>query len=374
MNVGLSWLLNNFICKELYAPYIIDTDIEYIGALTEIYDIVLKQAMNAGANTESINIIKDYRTKILDAMKACYRADLSDSSAIIRDLIQDIGDDPFAVNTLSDSDAFLGCKDEELQFFRCRTGNPSKSYTAKEMLHLPKKMRAKSGNYRFSIPGNPSLYLANSSYGCWIETGFPSAIDFNVSPVLLDGTQKIFNLAVSIRDYHALHDLEANRVHCWLKLYMLSIATSFRIKEEGRTFKSEYVISQAIMMACKKLGYDGVAYYSKRVSDEIFSLCAINLALFVNYDDEYSEIVKHMKMDDSFNYALYNQLMPSLKYKTYDLRSVRTGAITNIGSYDRQYPYRETEFFAFDMFLFTTWRDKPNNKGKDHIPWGVDTK
>lgn len=242
------------------------------------------------------------------------------------------------------------------------------------MLHLPKKMRAKSGNYRFSIPGNPSLYLANSSYGCWIETGFPSAIDFNVSPVLLDGTQKIFNLAVSIRDYHALHDLEANRVHCWLKLYMLSIATSFRIKEEGRTFKSEYVISQAIMMACKKLGYDGVAYYSKRVSDEIFSLCAINLALFVNYDDEYSEIVKHMKMDDSFNYALYNQLMPSLKYKTYDLRSVRTGAITNIGSYDRQYPYRETEFFAFDMFLFTTWRDKPNNKGKDHIPWGVDTK
>lgn len=100
MNVGLSWLLNNFICKELYAPYIIDTDIEYIGALTEIYDIVLKQAMNAGANTESINIIKDYRTKILDAMKACYRADLSDSSAIIRDLIQDIGDDPFAVNTL----------------------------------------------------------------------------------------------------------------------------------------------------------------------------------------------------------------------------------------------------------------------------------
>ena len=373
-NMKLSWLLNNFICKELYAPYIIGTDIEYMNVLTEKYDIVLKQAMNAGADTESIKIIEDYRNKILEAMKAYYRADLSDSSAIVRGLIQDIGDDPFAVNDLFNSDAFLGCKDEELQFFRCRTGNPSKSYTAKEMLHLPKKMRAKSGNYRFSIPGNPSLYLANSSYGCWIETGFPSAIDFNVSPVILDGTQKIFNLAVSIRDYHALRDFEASRVHCWLKLYMLSIATSFRIREEGRTFKSEYVISQAIMMACKKLGYDGVAYYSKRVSDELFSLCAINLALFVNYDDEYSEIVKHMKMDDSFNFALYNQLKPSLKYKEYVLRSVLTGVITDIGSYDRQYPYRETEFFAFDKFLFSTWRDKPNYKGKEHIPWGVDTK
>lgn len=372
--MGLSWLKKNFICKELYAPYIIDTDIEYIDALNEKYEIVLKQAKNAGADAESIKIIEDYKDEILKAIKAYYCADLSKSSSIVRNLIQDIGDDPFAINNLSASYAFLGCKNQELQFFRCRTGNPSKSFTAKEMLHLPKKMRAKSGNYRFSIPGNPSLYLANSSYGCWIETDFPSATDFNVSPVLLDGTQKIFNLAVTIRDFHALNDFEANRVHCWLKLYMLSVATSFRIKEEGRTFKSEYVISQAIMMACKKLGYDGVAYYSKRVTDEIFSLCAINLALFVNYDDEYSDIVKHIKMDDSFNYALYNQLKPSLKYKEYNLRSVQTGVITNIGSYDRQYPYIETEFFDFDMFLFTTWRDKPKNKGKDDIPWGVNTK
>ena len=50
-----------------------------------------------------------------------------------------------------------------------------------------------------------------------------------------------------------------------------------QIKEGGRTFKSEYIISQSIMMACKRLGYDGVAYYSKRVYDEIFARCAINL-------------------------------------------------------------------------------------------------
>ena len=80
------------------------------------------------------------------------------------------------------------------------------------MLHLPKEMRAKSGNYRFSIPGNPSLYLSNSSYGCWIETGFPSEINFNVSPVILDGTQKIFNLAVSSRDFFITHDLDLDEI------------------------------------------------------------------------------------------------------------------------------------------------------------------
>ena len=169
-----------------------------------------------------------------------------------------------------------------------------------------------------------------------------------------------------------MNGFEENRVHCWLKLYMLTIATSYRIKEEGRIFKSEYIISQSIMMACKKLGYDGVAYYSKRVSDEIFSLCTINLALFVNYEKEYSDIVKYMKMDDSFNYALYQQLLPTLKHKNYKLRSTRSGFITNIGSYDRQYPYNETEFAGVDRFLFTTWRDKPNGKGKDEITWGID--
>ena len=76
-----------------------------------------------------------------------------------------------------------------------------------------------------------------------------------------------------------------------MKLLMLTIATSYRIKEAGRTFKSEYIISQSIMMACKRLGYDGVAYYSKRVSDEIFAFCAINLALFVDYKVNFQNLL-----------------------------------------------------------------------------------
>ena len=56
------------------------------------------------------------------------------------------------------------------------------------------------------------------------------------------------------------------------------------------------------------------------------------------------------------------------------MRSTHTGFTTNIGNYDRQYPYRETQFFDFDKFLFTSWRDKPNGKGKDEIPWGISIK
>lgn len=367
----LTWLNNNFICKELYAPFKIDKDNDYIHDLSARFDILLKQATNAKADAESIALIKKYKSKIIEALNCYYHADIEKSNIIIKNLIKNIGGDPLAVSELNSSCAFPGLQNTELQLFRSRIGNPANSFSAKDMLHLPYSLRAKSGNYRFSIPGNPSFYLSNSSYGCWIETGFPADIDFNVSPVLLDGAQKIFNLAVSIRDFSRLNEFESDRVHTWLKLLMFAIATSYIINESGRIFKSEYIISQSIMMACKKLRYDGVAYYSKRVSDEIFARCAINLALFVDYKNEYSDIINHIKIDNAFNYSVYKNLLESFKYRQYELRSVSSGFITNIGNYDRQYPYRETDFFCFDQFLFTTWKNKPYDKGKDKIPWGI---
>lgn len=368
--MSLSWLNNGFICKELYGPFVLAKDIEYKKDLSKKYSIVLNQAIKAGADEESIRIINKYKRKIIEAINCYYSADIAKCNIIINNLIKDVGEDPFAVSTLNSSFAFQGPHDQELQLFRCRIGDPSKKYSAKEMLFLPEKMRAKAGNYRFSIPGNPSLYLANSSYGCWIETGFPADTNFNVSPVLLDGQQRILNLAVWIRDFSGLNEFEEGRVHCWLKLYMLSIATSYRIDETERTFKSEYVISQSIMMASKKLGYDGVAYYSKRVDVEAFAICAINMALFVDYKNTQNSILHHIKMDDSFNFSVFKHLDYSLRYKEYDLRSINTGAITNIGSFARQYPYRETEFYEFDKFLFITWRDRHDSRNKEQLDFG----
>lgn len=369
--MSLTWLNNGFICRELYAPFKLKEDNDYRNDLENKYNIIMNQAKKSQADNESLKIIETFSTQILKALDLYYKADIAESNNIILDLVKDIGDNPFAVNSVSNSEAFPGDKTKELQFFRSRLGRPNKTFKAKDMLHLPNSMRAKSGNYRFSIPGNPSMYLANSSYGCWIETGCPAEIDFNVSPILLEGNQKIFNLAISIRDFRCLNEFQEDRVHCWLKLYLLTVATCYVIEEENRTFKSEYIISQSLMMACKKMNYDGIAYYSRRVDNEVFALCAINLVLFVNYVGEYSEMINHLKIDDAFNYSLYKQLNNSLKYKCYELRSTYSEYITNIGSFERQYPYKETDFYKFDQFLFTTWRDRSDDKGKDAIPWGT---
>ena len=115
------------------------------------------------------------------------------------------------------------------------------------MLHIPFSKRGKTGNYRFSIPGIPSLYLGNTSYSCWVELGRPSEHDFYVSPVLLDGSQRLLNLAVMTRKQWNLHDDDADYVRCWLKLIMLMIATSYVVEEENRVFRSEYIVSQSIL-------------------------------------------------------------------------------------------------------------------------------
>lgn len=354
-------------------PFVLEKDIDYVNNLRDKYSLFLNQACKAGADEESISIIKNYKKRILSAIKSYYQADIAKSYTIVKNLIVDVSKNSFAVDQLNNSKAFLGEAGEEIQFFRCRVGSPTNSFSRIDMLHLPRELRAKSGNYRFSIPGNPCYYLSNSSYGCWIETGCPAENEFNVAPIVLDGTQKIFNLAVSTRNIAYLNELEKSRVHCWIKLLMLAIATSYIIKEEGRSFKSEYIVSQAIMVACKKLKYDGVAYLSKRVSDELFSFCAINIALFVHYKNnkKYSDILNHMKIDDAFNYALYKQLLPSQRYKEYELRSVHIGTPVTIGNYNSYFPYKETEFYEFDRFLFASWQNKPNKKGKDSENWGV---
>lgn len=363
----LTWV-KEIIVKELYAPFVVEKDEEYYSDLRKKYKLLYQLAKDAGADNESLTIIKKYSDKIKESIRLYYDGSISKAHNVIRKLIKGCENDKLAVNTLINSEAFSGSKGTEIQFFRARLSDDAKSFKAKDMLHLPLSMLGKTGNYRFSIPGIPSLYLGNSSYACWLELGCPPDYRFNVSPVVLEGNQKIFNLAVMSRNWLRLNELEKSKVHSWLKLLVLMMATSYTVNESGRIFKSEYIVSQSIMLACKELGYDGVAYFSKRVSDEVFAYAAINLALFAPYqrNKSYSSVCEHIKIDDSFNYSLYKQLGSANRDCAYELRLMRTGLTTNIGEYreGRQFQYVMTEFCAFDKFLFSSW------KQKDHINWG----
>lgn len=117
--MSLLWLNSGFICKDLYSPFVLEKDFDYLNDLKEKYKIVLQQAEIAKADDESIKIIKKFKNKILEALKCYYKADIEKCNIIRRNFIKDIGEDSFAVSLLNNSYAFTGASKTEIQFFRC---------------------------------------------------------------------------------------------------------------------------------------------------------------------------------------------------------------------------------------------------------------
>ena len=100
----LTWLKNGFICKDLYAPFKLDKDVDYRDDLEKKYKIVMEQAKNANADNESLDIIDFFSTKILESLDLYYKADIAESNNIILELVKNIGDNPFAVNSVNNSE------------------------------------------------------------------------------------------------------------------------------------------------------------------------------------------------------------------------------------------------------------------------------
>ena len=84
----LPWLNNGFICRDLYAPFIIEKDNDYLNDLKKKYEIVLRQAVNAGADEESQKIIRKYKNKIIESINCYYCADIAKSNTIIYNLLK----------------------------------------------------------------------------------------------------------------------------------------------------------------------------------------------------------------------------------------------------------------------------------------------
>ncbi len=358
-------------------PINIKYDNEYFGTIQNKFDELIQVFQQNSAPNYIIEITKTYTNEILSAINLYYRGNIIQAHTKIFDLIEDCcNDNPFAISHINDSIAFLygvNPLNTEVQFFRARLNDNVVDYPAKEMLHIPFSQRSIVNTERFSIPGLPSLYLVNTSYVCWLEMGRPADHRFNVSPVILDNTQTIFNLAINLQNFFDVLDaaipiLEKEQKLCGLmKLYLLNFATSVNVKEQKRNFKSEYIISQMIMLACKNKGLNGITYHSKKVSHDSYAkVLGINLVLFAEYNGErnYSKICDHIKNGTSFNYSMFKQLLPSLNYRDYRLRIDNYPHIPYIGSFTRQFPYDETLFYKFDKYLFAFW-DKNLPRGDE---------
>ena len=54
----LGWISNDFIDKELFAPFVVKKDLDYLSDLKRKYRLILKKAENSGADETSLKILQ----------------------------------------------------------------------------------------------------------------------------------------------------------------------------------------------------------------------------------------------------------------------------------------------------------------------------
>lgn len=157
--MNLNWI-TKFNDKELHAPFGIAKDFDYYDDLRKRLTHLVNNLKTAGADYESIRIAKKYADNVCQSLRDYYRGDISSCHQRIENLIKGCDNHKLAVSTIRERCAFPGVKGTEIQFFRARKETSAVTLRPKDMLHIPFSLRGKSGNYRFSIPGVTSLYLA----------------------------------------------------------------------------------------------------------------------------------------------------------------------------------------------------------------------
>ncbi|MGJ1194613.1 RES domain-containing protein [Sphingobacterium siyangense] len=140
------------------------------------------------------------------------------------------------------------------------------------MFHIPFEKRNIVSTQRFSIPGLPSLYLANSIYVAWEELKRP---DYNQIQAVRLTNQRELNLLDLTTDIYREHSCSnvsnlrrnenelLNKVMVW----PLIAACSIKVQHSSDPFKPEYIIPQLLMQWIKReRDVDGIKYSSTNIN------------------------------------------------------------------------------------------------------------
>lgn len=185
--------------------------------------------------------------------------------------------------------------------------------------HIPFDERYRVSNQRFSVSGQPILYLDSSILDVLYELrseinsypeiaiasfSFDSIIDETINSIqkpikIYDITNQILKLfyekMAPLNHYGLDESIDFNNldfdIDKQFKKFILMHLCTFRIKE-GRKFVEEYVLGQLLTEALRINNYDGIKYPStqfdiKDLRFYMFSYSAVkeNLALFTKYSE-----------------------------------------------------------------------------------------
>lgn len=358
-------------------PIKIKTDSEYLSELNNTYTKYVKLLTKSEIPQKTINQVEKNCSQIINAVKCYYNGDVLSAQKYILTILQEYKDNELVVSDINKSYAFRGMipfyndtkfdkeKSEELNFFKARISDEDMILERKDMLHIPFNNRGIIKTQRFSIPGIPCLYLGTSSYVCWIELGKPQNSKFNVSSYKLKSDLKVLNLTLcwnllcgtsSGIDYGFDSKItDDSIIETCLCLLPLIIATSFIVIDKNRAFKSEYIISQLIMLCLSYINVDAVAYISKRVNIDYMGYPnSVNIAIPMKQSkgEKLSIQCKQIELTNPINFEEFCKLSIGDRWSPH-----RSYIINNFRSFNKivlsgqPLNYGNTIFAEFDNYL-----------------------
>lgn len=256
---------------ELYNAKRKDDDISYSSEEKELYPLRLKvrlkrllysyvrAAEKCGMPKTQLETSLKELGEICDALVFAYnKAAGGERSSAIDILSERI----FKNIQLSDFNMVLAEMDKELRKKKKRTNIPEKDghkevclyrmrptekyelFEEEGLSHIPFNLSHHTNNERYSICGLPSLYLASSAYGCWMEMNSPRIETVNIA--LFKPQNDIKFLDLCYPNENELYDKRR------IMLLPIIVACDMPVKYPEANYKYEYTIPQLILESLVK--------------------------------------------------------------------------------------------------------------------------
>lgn len=296
----------------------------------ERYENALKEKPAFNTDQQLLNEVSKTIQCIKSAWDYYQGGDIEEATEQIENLLEGYVNHDFFVSELNHSYAIrLAAYNDKLKDegddHSCMQQHPITLYRGriseeplkdrKQMLHRPYKKFEKIPRQRFTCEGMPALYLATTSYACWLELNEPQK-DFYVSLFTPDeGGEKlrILNLVVAKSVVDGIYRMDSDSNAIWrrdlqnkmISFLPLIMATSYKNMKNNEE-KEEYIIPELVMRSLKKYKIDGVAYISKNLDQDQDFQIGTNIAIPIyeeDLDQGYGKIAKSFKISEPELYS-----------------------------------------------------------------------
>lgn len=354
-------------------PIVIENDYDYLKKLTLEFKKYL--AWIGDHYNDCYDNICEITNNVIESIQLYYDSDILGATQKIKEAITE----NMSIKVISKIETLYNNR-----LFKARVIEDEDGLSHEDMLHIPFSLRNIVKSQRFSLYGTPCIYLASSSYACWLELNKPQDSTFYVSAYKIDDSLQFFDLTCATWEQLEQYVSEKRKIEeikNELYTFPLIIATSFKVKKNNSaTFHSEYIVSQLLMsiivnsVYCFKNKIDGILYYSKKLSDDK-SFFPINICVAIpakhSENMKYTSDINCFKWTDAMCIRDYTFINWNARYDEIifssgssndekELKKPITLLANNLS-------YKDTLFYDFDDYLVnkTIYKSETNKKIKD---------